>query len=185
VWGCGDIVAERWYVEGCRTLDDVRKRSDLTMQQQVKDVHQALQIARNHLNLPCVTVFVFVCRSGSSISTTCRNAFPVKRYVAVHVCVVSQAAHLCRRSSTVTDTDTLQNGSVLLQAAKFERVLRATTAEALKLHDPDAERLFAYLLGSYCRGKAATGGPTRNAKTRNVAWVFRGASTDTPSYSSR
>lgn len=46
-----------------------------------------------------------------------------------------------------------------LQAAKFERVLRATTAEALKLHDPDAERLFAYLLGSYCRGKAETGAP--------------------------
>lgn len=35
VWGCGDIVAAKWYHEGCRTLDDVRKRTDLTMQQQV------------------------------------------------------------------------------------------------------------------------------------------------------
>jgi hypothetical protein len=43
------------------------------------------------------------------------------------------------------------------QAAEFERTLRAATAEALKLHDPDAERLFAYLLGSYCRGKKETG----------------------------
>jgi Fingers domain of DNA polymerase lambda len=49
VWGCGDIVAERWYLEGCRTLDDVRKRSDLTMQQQVKDVHQALSGAHHKM----------------------------------------------------------------------------------------------------------------------------------------
>lgn len=44
-----------------------------------------------------------------------------------------------------------------VQAAEFERTVRAATAEALKLHDPDAERLFAHLLGSYCRGKPETG----------------------------
>lgn len=41
--------------------------------------------------------------------------------------------------------------------AEFERIMRAATAEALRLHDPDAERLFAYCLGSYCRGKPETG----------------------------
>ena len=52
VWGCGDIVAERWYLEGCRTLDDVRKCSDLTMQQQVGHVHQALSAAQHQFNWP-------------------------------------------------------------------------------------------------------------------------------------
>lgn len=93
VWGCGDIVAAKWYHEGCRTLDDVRKRTDLTMQQQVG----------------------------------------LKYY------------------------DDLQQRIPREEAAEFERVVRAATAEALKLHDPDAERLFAYLLGSFCRGKTETG----------------------------
>ncbi len=47
----------------------------------------------------------------------------------------------------------------MAQVAEFERIMRATTAEALRLHDPDAERLFAYCLGSYCRGKPETGAP--------------------------
>lgn len=33
VWGTGDATAERWYRDGCRSLVDVRGRSDLTMQQ--------------------------------------------------------------------------------------------------------------------------------------------------------
>ncbi|BDA51429.1 probable DNA polymerase lambda at N-terminal half [Coccomyxa sp. Obi] len=33
VWGTGDATAERWYRDGCRSLEDVRGRSDLSMQQ--------------------------------------------------------------------------------------------------------------------------------------------------------
>lgn len=33
VWGTGEATAERWYREGCRTLNDIRQRTDLTSQQ--------------------------------------------------------------------------------------------------------------------------------------------------------
>ena len=33
VWGAGHKTAERWWAEGCRSLDDVRLRKDLTEQQ--------------------------------------------------------------------------------------------------------------------------------------------------------
>ncbi|BDA51434.1 probable DNA polymerase lambda at C-terminar half [Coccomyxa sp. Obi] len=33
VWGTGDATAERWYRDGCRSLEDVRGRSDLSTQQ--------------------------------------------------------------------------------------------------------------------------------------------------------
>ena len=33
VWGAGQKTAERWWAEGCRSLDDVRLRTDLTEQQ--------------------------------------------------------------------------------------------------------------------------------------------------------
>ncbi|KAK9820567.1 hypothetical protein WJX72_011724 [[Myrmecia] bisecta] len=35
VWGAAEATAERWYNDGARTLDDVRKRTDLTEQQTV------------------------------------------------------------------------------------------------------------------------------------------------------
>ncbi len=31
----GDVTARKWFHDGCRTLDDVRKRKDLTEQQLV------------------------------------------------------------------------------------------------------------------------------------------------------
>ncbi len=33
VWGTGEATAERWYRDGCRSLEDVQGRSDLSMQQ--------------------------------------------------------------------------------------------------------------------------------------------------------
>lgn len=33
VWGAADATCERWYAAGCRTLDDLRARTDLTEQQ--------------------------------------------------------------------------------------------------------------------------------------------------------
>lgn len=35
VWGAGEVTARKWYREGCRTLDDIRARSDLSEQQLV------------------------------------------------------------------------------------------------------------------------------------------------------
>lgn len=35
VWGAAEATCLRWYAAGCRTLDDVRARSDLTEQQVV------------------------------------------------------------------------------------------------------------------------------------------------------
>lgn len=35
VWGAGDVTARKWYREGCRTLEDIRARSDLSQQQLV------------------------------------------------------------------------------------------------------------------------------------------------------
>eukprot|EP00877_Chromochloris_zofingiensis_P009472 jgi/Chrzof1/4779/Cz14g26050.t1 len=34
VWGAGESTAQKWYAAGCRTLDDIRRRSDLTVLQQ-------------------------------------------------------------------------------------------------------------------------------------------------------
>jgi len=33
VWGAAHATAIKWYRDGCRTLDDVRARTDLTQQQ--------------------------------------------------------------------------------------------------------------------------------------------------------
>ncbi len=33
VWGTGEATAEKWYTDGCRTLEDVGARTDLTKQQ--------------------------------------------------------------------------------------------------------------------------------------------------------
>ena len=33
VWGAAEATCMRWYAAGCRTLDDVRARNDLTEQQ--------------------------------------------------------------------------------------------------------------------------------------------------------
>ena len=33
VWGTGEKGAEAWWSQGCRTLDDLRGRTDLTTQQ--------------------------------------------------------------------------------------------------------------------------------------------------------
>ena len=33
VWGTGEKGAEAWWSQGCRTLDDLRARSDLSTQQ--------------------------------------------------------------------------------------------------------------------------------------------------------
>lgn len=33
VWGAASTTAQKWYDEGCRTLEDVRNRTDLTTQQ--------------------------------------------------------------------------------------------------------------------------------------------------------
>lgn len=33
VWGAAEATCDRWYAEGCRTLDDLRARPDLTEQQ--------------------------------------------------------------------------------------------------------------------------------------------------------
>ena len=33
VWGTGEKGAEAWWSQGCRTLDDLRARSDLSAQQ--------------------------------------------------------------------------------------------------------------------------------------------------------
>jgi len=35
VWGIGQSTAERWYQQGCRTLDDLRQLPSLTEVQQV------------------------------------------------------------------------------------------------------------------------------------------------------
>lgn len=35
IWGVGPATAEKWVQQGCRTLDDVRSRSDLTTQQEI------------------------------------------------------------------------------------------------------------------------------------------------------
>lgn len=35
VWGAAEATCQRWYNAGCRTLDDIRARSDLTEQQVV------------------------------------------------------------------------------------------------------------------------------------------------------
>ena len=80
-------------------------------------------------------------------------------------CCAQPPAHLCSVLDLVHDETRLlavrQVGEghqcCGTQVAKFERIVRGATAEALQLHDPDAELLFAYCLGSYCRGKPATG----------------------------
>ena len=36
VWGTGSTTAERWVRDGCRLLDDIRKRTDLTEQQVIE-----------------------------------------------------------------------------------------------------------------------------------------------------
>jgi hypothetical protein len=36
VWGAGEASCSKWYAAGCRTLDDVRARDDLTQQQKVR-----------------------------------------------------------------------------------------------------------------------------------------------------
>ena len=33
VWGAAEATCQRWYTAGCRTLDDLRQRPDLTEQQ--------------------------------------------------------------------------------------------------------------------------------------------------------
>lgn len=33
VWGAAEATCRRWYNAGCRTLDDIRARNDLTEQQ--------------------------------------------------------------------------------------------------------------------------------------------------------
>lgn len=33
VWGAAEATCERWYAAGCRTLDDLRARTDLSEQQ--------------------------------------------------------------------------------------------------------------------------------------------------------
>ena len=33
VWGTGEATAERWYRDGCRSLEDVQGRTDLSIQQ--------------------------------------------------------------------------------------------------------------------------------------------------------
>ncbi len=38
IWGTGETTAERWWLEGCRSLDDIAQREDLTKQQ----VHNSL-----------------------------------------------------------------------------------------------------------------------------------------------
>jgi hypothetical protein len=45
VWGAGEEVASRWYAAGCRTLEDVRRRGDLTGMQQVGG---RSKVARRH-----------------------------------------------------------------------------------------------------------------------------------------
>ena len=35
VWGAAEATCLRWYASGCRTLDDIRARADLTEQQVV------------------------------------------------------------------------------------------------------------------------------------------------------
>lgn len=35
VWGAAEATCQRWYNAGCRTLDDIRARTDLTEQQVV------------------------------------------------------------------------------------------------------------------------------------------------------
>lgn len=60
VWGCGDIVAEKWYREGHRNLDDVRKRTDLTMQQQVLHADRAGFCVRNSTPLQRIATRVAI-----------------------------------------------------------------------------------------------------------------------------
>ena len=39
VWGTGEKGAEAWWSQGCRTLDDLRARSDLSAQQVLHASH--------------------------------------------------------------------------------------------------------------------------------------------------
>eukprot|EP00884_Botryococcus_braunii_P020197 jgi/Botrbrau1/6861/Bobra.152_2s0020.1 len=94
VWGAGDVTANKWYREGCRSLEDVRLRSDLSEQQLV-----GLKYFDDfQLRIPASVV------------------------------------------------------------AQVEEVVQNAVLDVLKCREAeDASKFFAFAVGSYCRGKPATG----------------------------